>query len=64
MKTWFRPENDKPGNEKLNSRFRPEKKLFKNLEKAISWSTLISPISFEVVKKVDSFKERPCGVNT
>jgi hypothetical protein len=38
LKTRCRPENEKPGNEKLNSRFRPEKKLFE------TWSTLISPL--------------------
>jgi hypothetical protein len=45
LKTRSRPENEKPGNEKLNSRFQPEKKIVENLEKAISWSTLISPLS-------------------
>ena len=29
LKTRSRPENEKPGNEKLNSRFKPGKKLFK-----------------------------------
>ena len=29
LKTRSRPENEKPGNEKLNSRFKPEKKSFK-----------------------------------
>jgi hypothetical protein len=29
LKTRCRPENEKPGNEKLKSRFRPETKLLK-----------------------------------
>jgi hypothetical protein len=31
LKTRCRPENLKPGNEKLNSRFRPENFFFKSL---------------------------------
>ena len=38
-------ENENPGNEKLNSRFKPEKKIVQNLEKAISWFTLKSPLT-------------------
>jgi hypothetical protein len=44
LKTRSRPENEKPGNEKLNSKFKAGI-FFLNLEMAISWFTLISPLS-------------------
>jgi hypothetical protein len=37
LKIGSRPENEKSGNEKLNSRFKPGKKLFKTMKWPLKW---------------------------
>jgi hypothetical protein len=51
LKTRSRPENEKPGNEKLNSRFKPGKNLFKPGNGHFQ-STLIGPVYLGSLKQL------------